>query len=51
MHIPSTYFSTFINRIRQSPQRIGHSGGLTPIRTSPVLSRDELRSLILDMVG
>lgn len=51
MHITSTYFSSFINRIRQSPRHTGHSGGFTPVRTSPVLTREELRSLILDMVG
>ena len=51
MHTTSTYFSNFISRMRLTSKRIDQPGAFAPLRKSPVLSREELRSLILDMVG
>lgn len=51
MHITSINYDNSNNRIRHTPKRISQPGFFIPARKSPVLSREELRSLILDMVG
>ena len=51
MHTTSYKFSDFNTPIPHQTRLAGRTGAVLSTRKSPVLSRQELQRLILDMVG